>query len=72
MRSGSGDEFDVVFSLAGAYIRGFDHESPMSPNAEDVVWPGVLDSVPGAFHAQIAELARRLRLDARPACRAHS
>jgi hypothetical protein len=27
-------------------VRGFDHESPMSPYAEDAVWPGVLDEVP--------------------------
>jgi hypothetical protein len=57
MRNGGGDEFDIVFSPAGAYIRGFDHESPMSPYAGDSVWPGVLDSVPAAFHAQIEEPA---------------
>ncbi|MFD8389098.1 hypothetical protein ACFV2N_07775 [Streptomyces sp. NPDC059680] len=57
MRNGSGDEFDIVFSPGGAYIRGFDHESPMSPYAEDAVWPGVLDSVPQVFHAQIDEPA---------------
>jgi hypothetical protein len=49
MRNGSGDEYDIVFSPAGAYIRGFDHESPMSPYADDTVWPGVLDAVPDVF-----------------------
>ncbi|MET9965216.1 hypothetical protein ABZZ80_04635 [Streptomyces sp. NPDC006356] len=57
MRNGSGDEFDIVFSPAGAYIRGFDHESPMSPYTDDTVWPGVLDSVPEVFHAQIEDPA---------------
>jgi hypothetical protein len=46
MRSGSGDEYSIVFSAAGAYVRGFDHESPMSPYAEDGPWPGVLNEVP--------------------------
>lgn len=57
MRNGSGDEFDIVFTPAGAYIRGFDHESPMSPYAGDSVWPGVLESVPALFHAQLEEPA---------------
>ncbi|MFB8771167.1 hypothetical protein [Streptomyces broussonetiae] len=57
MRNGGGDEFDIVFSPAGAYIRGFDHESPMSPHVSDSVWPGVLDSVPEVFHAQVEEPA---------------
>ncbi|MEU6504827.1 hypothetical protein [Streptomyces sp. NPDC046942] len=57
MRNGSGDEFDIVFSAVGAYIRGFDHESPMSPYADDMIWPGVLDSVPEVFHAQVEEPA---------------
>ncbi|MFE4802065.1 hypothetical protein ACFRFL_45945 [Streptomyces sp. NPDC056708] len=28
MRNGSGDEYSIVFSAAGAYVRGFDHETP--------------------------------------------
>ncbi|MFF6994795.1 hypothetical protein ACFY93_07515 [Streptomyces sp. NPDC008313] len=57
MRNGGGDEFDVVFSPAGVYIRGFDHESRMSPYAEDTVWPGVLDSVPEVFRECVDEPA---------------
>ncbi|QFZ72233.1 hypothetical protein GFH48_02255 [Streptomyces fagopyri] len=26
-RNGSGDEYSIVFSAAGVYVRGFDHES---------------------------------------------
>ncbi|MER5381438.1 hypothetical protein ABT040_14310 [Streptomyces sp. NPDC002688] len=60
MRNGSGDEYDIVFAPTGAYIRGFDHESPLSPyHHEDVPapWPGVLDSVPEAFRAYVDEPA---------------
>ncbi|MFG2589177.1 hypothetical protein [Streptomyces sp. NPDC048438] len=56
MRNGSGDEFDVVFSPAGAYIRGFDHESAMSPYIDDAPWPGVVDSVP-EFRRYVEETA---------------
>ncbi|MFF3416614.1 hypothetical protein ACFYW9_18225 [Streptomyces sp. NPDC002698] len=60
MRNGSGDEYDMVFAPDGAYIRGFDHESPLSPyHHEDVPrpWPGVLDSVPEAFRRYVDEPA---------------
>ena len=57
MRNGSGDEFDIVFSPTGAYLRGFDHESPMSPYADDEPWPGVLDSVPEVFRGCVEEPA---------------
>ncbi|WP_181448867.1 hypothetical protein [Nonomuraea aridisoli] len=61
MRNGSGDEyaivFSAVFSAAGAYVRGFDHESPMSPYDHDGPWPGVVDSVPEVFRACVEEPA---------------
>lgn len=59
MRNGSGDEYDIVFTAAGAYVRGFDHESPMSPYAGDdsEPWPGVVDSVPEGFRDCVAEPA---------------
>ncbi|MFC8842441.1 hypothetical protein [Streptomyces sp. E2N171] len=57
MRSGSGDEYSIVFSAAGAYVRGFDHESLMSPYAEDGPWPGVLDEVPEVFRPYVEEPA---------------
>ncbi|MEU9477033.1 hypothetical protein [Streptomyces sp. NPDC048191] len=57
MRNGSGDEYSIVFSPAGAYVRGFAHESPMSPYAEDGPWPGVLDEVPEAFRPCVEEPA---------------
>jgi hypothetical protein len=59
MYDGSGNEYSVVFTAAGAYVRGFDHESPMSPYAsdDDKPWPGVLDSVPDVFRQCVEEPA---------------
>ncbi|WP_459183573.1 hypothetical protein [Streptomyces sp.] len=57
MRNGSGDEFSIVFSAAGAYIRGFAHESHMSPYANDGPWPGLLDDVPDVFRSCVEEAA---------------
>ncbi|MFR9756313.1 hypothetical protein [Streptomyces sp. TR06-5] len=60
MSNGSGDEFDIVFSPAGAFVRGFDHESPLSPYRLDDVpapWPGVVDSVPAVFRNLLDEPA---------------
>ena len=43
MRNGSGDEYFILFNLHGAIMKGFAHESPMSPWANDAkqIWPGV-------------------------------
>jgi hypothetical protein len=59
MRNGTGDDYAIVFSPAGAWVRVFDHESPMSPWALEPPrpWPGVLDSVPTAFQACVQEPA---------------
>jgi hypothetical protein len=58
MRNGSGDEYSIVFSAAGAYVRGFSHESPMSPYGNDgEPWPGVIDEVPEVFRPFVEEPA---------------
>ena len=58
MRNGSGDEYSIVFSTAGVYVRGFDHESPMSPYGNDGdPWPGVIDEVPECFTSFVEEAA---------------
>ncbi|MFD5874996.1 hypothetical protein [Streptomyces sp. NPDC060322] len=60
MRNGSGDEYSIVFSAAGAYVRAFDHESPMSPYGrgdDDGIWPGVIDEVPEVFQPFVEEPA---------------
>jgi len=59
MRNGSGDDLFAHFGPAGCLIRGFDHESRMSPwsSKPQKVWPGVLDSVPSEFSAALNEPA---------------
>ncbi|MEU4157946.1 hypothetical protein [Actinoplanes sp. NPDC026670] len=51
MENGSGDEWAVVFTGAGAFIRVFGHESPMSPyaDADLELWPGLVDELPDDF-----------------------
>lgn len=59
MDNGSGDDYAIVFSPAGAYARGFAHESAMSPWTDEglEVWPGLVDAVPEAFRAYVTEPA---------------
>ncbi|MER7690321.1 hypothetical protein [Streptomyces sp. NPDC097610] len=59
MADGSGNDYSVVFSSAGAFARGFDHESPMTPWAEEPLrlWPGLVDSVPEVFRPLLSEPA---------------
>lgn len=59
MRDGSGDEYFLLFSSAGAILKGFAHESEMSPYASDPprIWRGVLDEVPEVFAPFLAEPA---------------
>ncbi len=57
--NGAGDELFIEFSEAGAIVKGFDHESTMSPHANEefAVWRGVLDDVPREFAGFLAEPA---------------
>lgn len=58
MRNGSGDEYSIVFSTAGIYVRGFDHEALMSPYDNDgEPWPGVIEEVPEVFRRFVEEPA---------------
>ncbi|WP_406454331.1 hypothetical protein OG782_24425 [Streptomyces sp. NBC_00876] len=61
MENGSGDDFSVLFTPAGVLIRGFDHESRMSPYGTDdeQVWPGVIDDVPASLRPLLDEPAFR-------------
>ena len=47
-KDGSGNFFFAWFSKKGAVIRGFDHESPMSPfrTKPPEPWPGLLEGLP--------------------------
>lgn len=59
MRNGSGDWYVLLFTPAGAIMKGFAHEAPMSPYAHEPpqVWPGILDAVPQVFAGYLAESA---------------
>ena len=59
MRNGSGDEYFILFNSQGAIMKGFAHESVMSPwsNDSEEVWPGVLDEVPNEFAEFLTESA---------------
>lgn len=59
MRNGSGDDFFAVFDSSGCFLRGFDHESSMTPWRESPpkIWPGVLNDVPPQFETSVKEPA---------------
>ena len=59
MRDGSGDEYFILFNSRGVIMKGFAHESSMSPWAteSEKVWPGVLDEVPSEFQEFLTEPA---------------
>jgi hypothetical protein len=58
-KDGSGNFFFAWFSAKGAVIRGFDHESVMSPFRQDppVVWPGIFEGLPPALAYAVDEVA---------------
>jgi hypothetical protein len=62
MQNGSGDDYFMTFSSVGAILKGFDHESAMSPYAQDqeLVWAGVLESVPAGFSNFLDDAAFKL------------
>ncbi|WP_308193476.1 hypothetical protein [Micromonospora alfalfae] len=59
MSNGSGDEWAVVFTADGAFIRLFDHESAMSPyrHPDHELWPGLVDGVPEVLRPHVTEPA---------------
>jgi hypothetical protein len=59
MSNGSGDEYAVVFTSDGAFVRVFNRESVMSPHHDGdyELWPGLLDGLPEAMRTQIEEPA---------------
>jgi hypothetical protein len=59
MRNGQGDSWYCVFGTPGVFLKGFDHESPMSPWSMETprVWLGVMENIPEAFKAFATEPA---------------
>lgn len=58
-KNGSGDELFAHFTPAGCLLKGFAHESVMSPYRTNppALWPGLLASVPPAFESSLQEPA---------------
>jgi len=56
-KNGSGDELYVLFNRVGAILKGFDHESSMSPweREDQSLWPQVFDHVPSEFRTFLKE-----------------
>jgi hypothetical protein len=59
MRNGSGDTYAILFTAAGAIIKGYAHESEMGRYAAESgrPWPGVVEQVPPEFQPMLAEPA---------------
>ncbi len=59
MDNGGGDDYFILFNHEGAIIKGFDHESKMSPYGNDdlLLWPGIIDDVPNQFQEFLKEPA---------------
>src|SRR6185503_9675199 len=64
MRNGSGDDFFILFAPEGCIIKGFAHESSMSPYrarrknpGTRGIWPGIYDSVPADLRDLLDEPA---------------
>jgi len=59
MRNGEGDSYLVWFSPGGAVLKGFAHESPMSPYRAKPpqIWPGIWDGFPSLFNDFLSEPA---------------
>jgi hypothetical protein len=58
-RNGSGDEVYILFNRFGAILKGFDHESVLSPWAREdqSLWPRIFDGVPAEFQPFLKEPA---------------
>ncbi|MER7008565.1 hypothetical protein ABT297_36710 [Dactylosporangium sp. NPDC000555] len=59
MSNGSGDQWAIVFTAEGAFIRVFNHESAMTPyrDPDRELWSGLLDGIPPIFGPQVEEPA---------------
>lgn len=59
IKNGSGDELFAHFTRAGCFIKGFAHESVMTPfrTTPPTLWPGLLSSVPSYFKTSLNEPA---------------
>ncbi len=59
MRNGSGDDLFALFNRSGCLVKGFVHESSMTPYRDNPpsIWPGLLEDVPNCFSSALVEPA---------------
>jgi hypothetical protein len=59
IKNGSGDELFVHFTPGGCFIKGFAHESVMTPYRTNppTLWPGLLANLPSDFQSSLNEPA---------------
>lgn len=57
--NGAGDHLFVVLGPEGVVLKGFDHESPVSPwgNAAHALWPGIYEGLPEPLHEWLRDPA---------------
>lgn len=57
--NGAGDHLLILFSPQGTILKGFDHESELSPHAQEEykIWPGIYEGVPKALLALLEDEA---------------
>lgn len=52
---GAGNTLSIVFSHEGTFLKGFDHESKMSPFAEGTLYPGLFHGFPPELRGFLLE-----------------
>ena len=59
INNGAGDNLVVLFALEGVILKGFDHESVLSPHAREEyeVFPGIYDTTPASLLAYLEDEA---------------
>ncbi|MEK4275655.1 hypothetical protein [Paenibacillus sp. FSL R7-0026] len=65
INNGAGDHLHVLFTNSGTLIKGFDHESPLSPHAREdgEIYPGMYDEVPEALMAVLRDHEETLDME---------
>lgn len=65
INNGAGDHLHVLFTDSGTLIKGFDHESPLSPHAREdgEIYPGMYDEVPETLMAVLRDKEETLDME---------
>ncbi|NMI05732.1 hypothetical protein HF638_17270 [Paenibacillus sp. SZ31] len=65
INNGASDHLHVLFTNSGTLIKGFDHESPLSPHAREdgEIYPGMYDEVPKTLMAVLRDHEETLDME---------